>query len=109
VGGSAIVNPHGRLMSGPSIGDETILYADCHAYHIKLAKALFDCLGHYTRWDLIRLQIRKEPRSPEIEMGKKAGIKLPIKELRQIAEKYEISMENLEELIKELNVFNSEQ
>jgi hypothetical protein len=42
-------------------------------------------------------------------MGKKAGIKLPIKELRQIAEKYEISMENLEELIEELNVFNSEQ
>jgi amidase/nitrilase len=109
VGGSAIVNPHGRLMSGPSIGDETILYADCHAYHIKLAKALFDCLGHYTRWDLIRLQIRKEPRSPEIEMGKKASIKLPIKELRQIAEKYGISVENLEELIEELNVFNSEQ
>lgn len=102
VGGSAIVNPHGRLISGPSIGEETILYADCYAHHIKLAKALFDCLGHYARWDVVRLQVRTEPWTPEAEMMKKPSIKLPIKELRRISEEHEIGMEKLEAIVEEL-------
>lgn len=102
VGGSAIVNPHGRLIAGPSIGEETILYADCYAHHIKLAKALFDCLGHYARWDVVRLQVRTEPWTPEAEMVKKPSVKLPMKELRRISEEHEIGMEKLEAIVEEL-------
>jgi amidase/nitrilase len=107
VGGSAIVNPHGRLIAGPLIGEEAILYADCHAHHIKLAKALFDCLGHYARWDVARLQVRREPWTPEIEMAEKPSLKLPMSELRRISEAHEISLEKLEAIIEELNTLLS--
>ena len=107
VGGSAIVNPHGRFIAGPSIGEETILYADCHAYHIKLAKALFDCLGHYTRWDVVRLQVRKEPWTPEAEIVEKPSVKVPMRELRRISEEHEISLEKLEAIVEELTTFLS--
>lgn len=107
VGGSAIVNPHGRFIAGPSIGEETILYADCHAHHIKLAKALFDCLGHYTRWDVVRLQVRTEPWTPEVEMEEKPSVKVPIRELRRISEEHEISLDKLEAIVEELTTFLS--
>jgi len=102
VGGSAIINPHGRFEAGPVIGEETILYADCSAHHIKLAKALFDCLGHYTRWDVVRLQVRKEPWVPEIEIAEKPSLKISRSELRRISEEHEISIDKLEAVIEEL-------
>ena len=101
-----MVNPHGRCIAGPSIGEETILYADCHAHHIKIAKALFDCLGHYARWDVVRLQVREEPWTPEVEI-KKPVIKLPVSELSRISEEYEISRDKLEAIIQELNELES--
>jgi len=106
VGGSAVINPHGRFVAGPLIGEETILYADCHAHHIKVAKALFDCLGHYTRWDVVRLQVRREPWTPEVEI-KKPVIELPVDELSRISEEYEISRDKLEAIIQELNELES--
>lgn len=102
VGGSAIVDPHGGLIAGPSIGEESILYADCHAHHIKLTKAIFDCLGHYTRWDVVRLQVRAEPWTPQAGLVGKPGIKLPVKELRRISEEHEIGMEKLEAIVGEI-------
>ena len=97
-----MVNPHGRIIAGPVIGEETIVYADCHAHHLKLAKAVFDCLGHYTRWDVVRLEVRKEPWAPEVDI-KRPVIKLPPGELRRISEEYEISTDKLEAIIDELS------
>jgi len=103
VGGSAIVNPHGNFIAGPVIGEETILYAECRARNIKIAKALYDCLGHYTRWDVVRLQLRKEPWTPEVAIGK-PEVELPRDELRRISEEYEIDMDKLQAIIKELSM-----
>ncbi|MBI2906918.1 MAG: carbon-nitrogen hydrolase family protein [Chloroflexi bacterium] len=99
VGGSAIVNPHGRFMAGPVVGEETILYADCYANQIKTAKALFDCLGHYSRWDVISLQVRQEPWGPVA----RPRVDVPESELRRISEECEVSIEKLAEIIEELN------
>jgi len=102
VGGSAVINPHGRIIAGPLIGEETILYADCHAHHLKLAKAIFDCLGHYTRWDVVRLQVRREPWEPVVEV-RKPIIEVAADKLRHISEEYEIAPDKLESLINKLN------
>jgi amidase/nitrilase len=63
-GGSTIVDPSGHYIAGPVFGKETILYADCHADAIKVNKAVFDSLGHYSRFDVARLDLREEPWSP---------------------------------------------
>ncbi len=103
VGGSAIVNPAGIFIAGPLIGEETILYADCCANDIKINKALMDCLGHYTRWDVARLQVRREPWTPEADMANRPLVELPMKELRRISEEYEIDVDKLAAVIQELN------
>ena len=103
VGGSAIVNPHGRFIAGPLVREEAILYADCYASQIKLAKAIFDCLGHYTRWDIVNLQVRREPWTPEVKAVNKPPVKLPMRELQNISEEYEISMDKLQGIICKLN------
>ena len=102
VGGSAVVNPHGGFIAGPLIGEESILYAECRARNIKIAKALYDCLGHYTRWDVVRLEVRKEPWTPEVASNK-PEVKLPQDELRRISQDYEIGVDKLQALIEELN------
>jgi nitrilase len=60
VGGSCIVNPAGLYLKGPVFGEEAIVWADIEAEDRRLAKAYFDCLGHYSRFDLLSLSIRRE-------------------------------------------------
>ncbi|MBU2608755.1 MAG: carbon-nitrogen hydrolase family protein [Chloroflexi bacterium] len=103
VGGSVIVDPSGRYIAKPILGKETILYADCYAHHIKVAKAIFDCLGHYTRWDVVQIHVNTEPRNPEIKITEKPNLDLPISELRRISEEFEISMDKLEAIIEQIS------
>lgn len=103
VGGSAIVNPSGLLISGPSFGEETILYAECEANQIKLSKALMDCLGHYARWDVVRIQVRQGPWIPEIGMENYETCNPSGSEIRNIAERYNISVNKLLDIIQEVN------
>jgi len=53
-GGSMIIGPAGVVMAGPVYGD-TILYHECDASHIKLAKAVIDTNGTYSRPDILTL------------------------------------------------------
>lgn len=103
VGGSAAVNPYGRFLAGPAFGQEGIVYADCYANQIKLAKVIFDVLGHYTRWDVVRLQVRQEPWVPEVKAGKAYHFEVPREELRRISEENEIDMGKLENILEELS------
>jgi amidase/nitrilase len=64
VGGSCIVSPAGLYLKGPVFNEETIVWTDIEAEDRRLAKAYFDCLGHYARFDLLSLNIRDEPYSP---------------------------------------------
>jgi len=103
-GGSSIVNPAGRYLAEPNFEKDAILYAKCHANQIKAVKAVFDSLGHYSRWDIAQLALRDASWEPEIAMNKAAGYgpDLPAHELRRISEEYEISVENLESLLEEI-------
>ncbi|MGQ0793263.1 MAG: carbon-nitrogen hydrolase family protein [Deltaproteobacteria bacterium] len=102
-GGSSVVNPAGRYLAEPNFEKDAILYAECHANQIKAVKAVFDALGHYSRWDVARLEVRQEGWTPEMpftDSPPRAG--LPQSEIRRISDKYEIGAEKLESLIEEI-------
>ena len=106
VGGSAIVDPMGRYLAAPVFGAETIVYADCDANLIKAAKAVFDSLGHYTRWDVVQLLVREEGWNPEQALGeerRRASLKFSAAELRRLSERCELPVERLEEVLAEID------
>lgn len=104
LGGSSIVNPAGRYLAEPNFEKDAILYAECHANQIKAVKAVFDSLGHYSRWDVAQLRVRREDWNPEIPLKEASHMEvdLPAGEIKRISEEFEISEEKLESLIEEL-------
>jgi amidase/nitrilase len=97
VGGSTIVSPMSQYLMEPVFNEETIIYAECPATMIKAAKVLFDSIGHYSRPDLLRLQVRRD-RAAEPALSTMPSRDL----LRRIAETYEISEETLAAIVVEL-------
>ena len=64
VGGSCIVNPAGVIIEGPVCNQETIVHAEIDLSERDLAKAYLDCLGHYSRPDVLSLRIHDEAWTP---------------------------------------------
>ena len=56
-GGSAIIDPMGRVLAGPDFSGETILYADIDLGSIARGKFDFDVAGHYARPDVFQLLV----------------------------------------------------
>lgn len=56
-GGSAIIDPMGRVLAGPDFSGETILYADIDLGAIARGKFDFDVAGHYARPDVFQLLV----------------------------------------------------
>jgi len=98
VGGSCIVNPSGLYLKGPVFNEEGIVWADIDAEERRLAKAYFDCLGHYARFDLLSLHIREEgysptgPRRTEVEAPEARRDE----DLRRLAYRLGVRVEDLE-------------
>ncbi|MRX50644.1 nitrilase [Paracoccus sp. S-4012] len=63
-GGSAIVDPLGRVLAGPDFSGETILYAEIDPDQILRGKFDFDVAGHYSRPDVFRLTVDDRPKAP---------------------------------------------
>ena len=61
-GGSAIIDPLGRVLAGPNFSDETILYADIDLEQIVRGKFDFDVSGHYARPDIFQLIVDDRPK-----------------------------------------------
>lgn len=101
VGGSSIVNPAGRFLMEPNFEKDAILYSECYANQIKAVKAVFDSLGHYSRWDIAQLLINNDPSNPEVKKSNNK-IKIDSDDIKRISEKYEINQENLEMLVNEI-------
>ena len=62
-GGSAIVNPLGRVLAGPCFGAEAILTATLELDDIGRGKFDFDVAGHYSRPDVFHLVVNEQQRS----------------------------------------------
>jgi nitrilase len=56
-GGSAILSPDGRYLAGPLWDEEGIVYAELDPQELYRARQRFDPAGHYSRPDLLRLEI----------------------------------------------------
>lgn len=101
-GGSAIVNPAGRYLFEPIFEKDAILYADCYANQIKAVKAVFDSLGHYSRWDVTKLLYNGEKLDPVAAKNSKQEFRVDPDTLTRISEENEVSKESLEHIIEEL-------
>ena len=66
MGGSAIATPFGTYAAEPLFGKEGLVIADLDLADRIVAKNVFDCMGHYSRWDVVRLQINRQPAGPEV-------------------------------------------
>ncbi|MEP6495400.1 MAG: carbon-nitrogen hydrolase family protein [bacterium] len=60
-GGSAIIDPLGKVLAGPCFDGETILTAALDLNDIGRAKFDFDVVGHYSRSDVFQLIVNEAP------------------------------------------------
>ena len=65
MGGSAIATPFGTYAAEPLFGKEGLVIADLDLADRIVAKNVFDCMGHYTRWDVAQLRLKREAVGPE--------------------------------------------
>lgn len=66
-GGSGIINPRGEYIAGPVYDHEDIVYAEIDTNLILRAKAAIDSTGHFSRPDILRLEISGREASVESE------------------------------------------
>ena len=62
-GGSVIVDPDGKLVAGPALEEETILYAEFDRAKITGPRWQLDIAGHYDRTDVFELLVHRGPRA----------------------------------------------
>ena len=65
-GGSTVISPLGKVLTGPLYGEEGILFADVDLGEIARAKLDFDAVGHYARPDVFKLIVNEEPQATVI-------------------------------------------
>lgn len=59
-GNSCIIAPNGKVLAGPLEADEGILYADINLSDIIAAKRMFDAVGHYSRPDVFKFEVKEK-------------------------------------------------
>jgi predicted amidohydrolase len=57
-GGTGIISPRGEYLAGPVYGKEDIVYADIDLDMIIRSKAVIDGVGHFSRPDILTLEIK---------------------------------------------------
>jgi len=103
MGGSCVAGPFGTYLAEPVFSKETIVYAELDMDDRIVAKNVFDCMGHYARWDLVSLNIREEGWEPTRVPGtEERPFKITGEKLERVAEKFQISPDKLEAILEEL-------
>lgn len=64
-GGSIIVSPMGKVISGPSFGKTDALVAELDLDEITQSKLDFDAIGHYSRPDIFDFKVINQPEIKE--------------------------------------------
>ncbi len=98
-GGSGIISPLGGYLVGPVYDEETIVYADIDLKLITLAKSVFDAMGHYSRWDVVNININEKELLPTGPIGAPDSAHNLMAELK----------ESLSELSANASAFNLDQ
>jgi nitrilase len=102
LGGSCVVSPAGLFVAGPVFEEETIVHAEIDLEERELAKAYLDGLGHYSRPDLLTLNIREEAWTPT---GARKLHDRPARSNREdrlleILERYQVTPGELEAILR---------
>lgn len=63
-GCSAIIGPRGQYLAGPLYDEEGIIYAEVDLEEIIEGKMHHDLLGHYSRFDVLSLNLNEEKLTP---------------------------------------------
>ena len=102
VGGSCIVNPAGLIVEGPVFDCEAIVHTEIDLSERELAKAYFDGVGHYSRPDLLTLNVRDEawlPTGPQ-KLGNTGLDAECAQQLLDLLERYNVNPTELEAILK---------
>jgi amidase/nitrilase len=100
IGGSAIVNPFGAYVAEPVFHEETLVLAELNLADRIVAKNVFDCMGHYSRWDVVSLQMREHDFGPTAAPSPPR--RLGCEQLEAVAQKHKLSAEKLETILRDL-------
>ncbi len=100
MGGSAIANPFGAYVKEPVFHREELVIAELDPKDRIVAKNVFDCMGHYSRWDVVSLRVRDEDFGPTGAASPPRRIK--IEHVEAVAEKHHLSPEKVETILREL-------
>ena len=100
MGGSAIANPFGAYVKEPVFHREELVIAELDPKDRIVAKNVFDCMGHYSRWDVVSLRVRDEDFGPTGVASPPRRIKL--EHVEAVAEKHHLSPEKVETILREL-------
>ncbi len=68
-GNGVVVDPYGRVVAGPLVGEEGIVYADLDPRLLAKARQQFDPVGHYSRPDVFTLTVHPVGTSPVVVEG----------------------------------------
>ncbi|MBN9584958.1 MAG: nitrilase [Afipia sp. 62-7] len=68
-GGSAIIDPLGKVLAGPDFTGEKILYAEIDLDEVARGKFDFDATGHYARPDIFQLIVDDRPKRAVSNLG----------------------------------------
>lgn len=100
-GGSSIFGPTGEAIAGPTYEKETV-YADCDARSIKLAKAILDCVGHYSRPDALRLEILAPNHKSVVRASADNIRRLSRHRIDEVAHRHDVETGTLRSTVEEL-------
>jgi nitrilase len=64
---SGVIGPNGEWVTPPLVDQPGIVYADCAFEAVVHGKLFHDLVGHYNRFDVLRLEVDRTARTPLVE------------------------------------------
>jgi hypothetical protein len=77
-GSCRIIDPRGDVIAEAPVGEEAVLTASVSLEAVLQAKAYYDVGGHYSRPDVLQLQINRRPLQRVVDRTDLDSIQLPV-------------------------------